>query len=128
MLCFFVGLFIAGAICSTLPFDEIYKIVAVLAMVPLIIFCAVKLSHQPSTWILSEEQLIIEKGNSRMVILMNDVDHIRSLTRSGGNLYVIYLRKKSPIRIWRNKLFQHEDDLIPLHEALVEHPVEYFKF
>ena len=128
MLCFFVGLFIAGAICSTLPFGEIFKILAVLAMVPIILFSAVKISHQPSTWFLSEEQLVIEKGNARTIILMQDVDHIRSLTRSGGNLYVIYLRKKSPIRIWRNKLFQPEDDLIALHEALVAHPVEYFKF
>ena len=128
MLCFFIGLFLAGAICSTLPFDEIFKIIAVLAMVPLILFCAVKLSHQPSTWILSEEQLIIQKGNSNRTILIHDIDHIRSLTRSGGNLYVIYLRKQSPIRIWRNKLFQKEDDLLALHEALVQHPVEYFKF
>lgn len=128
MLCFFVGLFIAGALCSNLPFIEIYKIVAVLAMVPIILYTAVKWSQQPSTWTLSDQELLIQQEQSILSIPIEEIDHIRSLTRSGGNLYIIYRKKKSPIRIWRNKLFQKDDDHLALHEALSAHPVEYYKF
>ena len=52
----------------------------------------------------------------------------RGLTRSGGNLYVIYQNKRTPVRYWRNKLFQEDDDHQLLHEALLASEIEYFKF
>jgi len=128
MLCFFIGLFLAGALGSKLPIKEIFKVVTVLFTIPLILYIAVKISQQPSTWILSENKLIIDFGGNVKTIDLQEVDHIRSLTRSGGNLYVIYFHKKSPLRIWRNKLFQEDDDHIALHEALLTHPIEYYKF
>ena len=128
MLCFFIGLFLAGFICSTLPLKEIYKVISILATIPVILYSAVKLSQRPSTWTVTTDHLTINNGQKTIEIAFQEVDHIRSLTRSGGNLYIIYLHQKSPLRLWRNKLFQPDDDHIALHETLSDHPVEYYKF
>ncbi len=128
MLCFFVLLFVFGGISSYIPLSEIYKIIIVLFTIPIILYTAVKVSQRPSTWILDSESLTIAFTQETHVYPIADIDHLRSLTRSGGNLYVIYLRKKSPARYWRNKLFQADDDTLALHEALVQSDIEYFKF
>lgn len=128
MLCFFIGLIIAGSLCSLLPTKEIYKVVAVLFTIPIILYTSVKLSQNPSEWKLTEDELSIKYADKSTIIPIVEIDHIRSLTRSGGNLYVIYRHKKSAIRVWRNKLFQSDDDHTSLHEALQSHVVEYYKF
>lgn len=128
MLSFFVLLITAGAISSLIPLPELYKIIIVLCLIPVILYASVKASQRPSSWSLTEEELIVDFGNAKNIYLINDIDHIRSLTRSGGNLYVIYFRKKNPVRYWRNKLFQSDDDSTKLHEALLKSEIEYFKF
>src|SRR5690606_17468927 len=120
MLCFFALLFAAGGISSFIPAQEIVKIIIVLFTIPVILYCSVKLSQSPSQWTLEEDRLTISFKNKIITYLYADIDHIRSLTRSGGNLYVIYFRKRSPQRYWRNKLFQKDDDHQLLHEALVQ--------
>ena len=128
MLCFFALLFAAGGISSFIPAQEIMKIIIVLFTIPVILYCSVKLSQSPSQWTLEEDRLTISFKNKIITYLYADIDHVRSLTRSGGNLYVIYFKKKSPRRYWRNKLFQKDDDHQLLHEALLESPVEFYKF
>jgi len=128
MLCFFALLFAAGGISSFIPAQEIVKIIIVLFTIPVILYCSVKLSQSPSQWTLEEDRLTISFKNKIITYLYADIDHIRSLTRSGGNLYVIYFRKRSPQRYWRNKLFQKDDDHQLLHEALVQCDIEYYKF
>jgi hypothetical protein len=90
-------------------------------------FCSVKLSQNPSKWTVHEERLYIVFKNKSIVYEFAEIDHIRSLTRSGGNLYVIYRTKKSTKRYWRNKLFQADDDQQLLQEALAQSPIEYYK-
>lgn len=128
MLCFFALLFIFGGASSYIPLPEIYKIVIVLFTIPIILYVSVKISQYPSTWTLNEESLTVSFADKTLTYPIIDIDHIRSLTRSGGNLYVIYLRKKSPTRYWRNKLFQDDDDNLLLHQAMLESQIEYFKF
>lgn len=128
MTCFFVLLFVIGGISSYIPLPEIYKIIIVLFTIPGILFLSVKISQRPSIWTLTPESLTVTFGQQIYTYHVIDIDHIRSLTRSGGNLYVIYLRKQRPVRYWRNKLFQSDDDNSSLHEALLQSEIEYFKF
>lgn len=128
MLCFFVLLFAVGGASSYIPLSEIFKIIIVLFTIPGILYIAVKFSQRPSKWTLTDNDLTVTFATKSITYLISDIDHIRSLTRSGGNLYVIYLRKQSPVRYWRNKLFQENDDNLQLHEALSQSPIEYFKF
>ena len=128
MLCFFVLLFVAGAASSYIPLSEIYKIVFVLFTIPIILYTSVKISQRPSTWSLSQDLLTVAFKDQSHTYPISDIDHFRSLTRSGGNLYVIYFRKQRPVRYWRNKLFQEDDDHLLLHEALLQSNIEYFKF
>jgi hypothetical protein len=76
---------------------------------------------------MTDEELIIRFINRTDIYLIKDIDHIKSLTRSGGNLYVIHFHKKFPKRYWRNKLFASDDDNSLLHEALTAHSLEYYK-
>lgn len=128
MASFFILLFAVGGIGSLIPLPELYKIIIVLFTIPGILYISVKISQHPSSWSLADDALTVDFGDNKFSYLVDDIDHIRSLTRSGGNLYVIYLRKKRPIRYWRNKLFQSDDDNLKLHEALLKSEIEYFKF
>lgn len=127
MLCLLAMLFVIGWLSSFIPVSEIIKIIIVLFTIPAILFCSIKLSQNPSQWILEEDKLSIVFKNKSVVYTSAEIDHIRSLTRSGGNLYVIYRHKKSTKRYWRNKLFQADDDQQLLQEALLQSPIEYYK-
>jgi hypothetical protein len=127
MLSFFSLLMLGGLISSQIPATEIAKVVMILFTIPIILFLSVEWSKNKSIWELSDEELIIQFVNRTDTYLIADIDHIKSLTRSGGNLYVVHFHKKSPKRYWRNKLFASDDDNLLLHNALAEHPVEYYK-
>lgn len=128
MLSFFVLLFVAGGLSSIIPATEIVKIIVVLATIPVILYCSVKFSHRPSTWYIDNQELVIAFANETVSYPLDNIDHIRTLTRSGGTLYVLYRKKKSPARYWRNKLFQAQDDQIALQQALTTSTTEYYKF
>ena len=127
MISFFSLLIIAGFISSQISGSEIVKIIAILFTIPIILYLSVKWSNDKSTWEIDEQKLIIRFSNKTKTYHFRDIDHIRSLTRSGGNLYVIYLKNKSPKRFWRNKLFVSEDDHEKLHQHLLQQDIEYFK-
>ena len=127
MLCFFGLILLFGAIASQLPLKEIYKIVFVLFTIPITLFIAVKYSLNPSEWTIDDSTLSINFPNKSIKIEVNDIDNIQSLTRSGGNLYVIHMKKKKTQRFWRNKLFVGNDDQTELQETLNNHTVEYYK-
>lgn len=128
MWCFFVLLFTVGGASSFIPLSEIYKIIIVLFTIPGILYISVKISQRPSTWTLAQDKLTISFTDKSHTYSIYNIDHLRSLTRSGGNLYVFYFRKQRPARYWRNKLFQEDDDNLQLHEALLKSDIEYFKF
>jgi hypothetical protein len=127
MLSFFSLLIFGGIISSLIPATEIAKVVIILFTIPLILFLSVKWSKNKSVWELTDEELLIHFANRTDEYPLKDIDHIKSLTRSGGNLYVFHFHKKSPKRYWRNKLFASDDDNSLLHEALTAHFVEYYK-
>lgn len=128
MLSFFILLFVAGGISSLIPTSEIIKIITILFLIPLILYISVRVSQKPSSWQVRENEIIISFSNKEYKYYINEINHIRSLTRSGGTLYVIYLNDKSPRRYWRNKLFQNEDDQLALQQALTNSQIEYYKF
>jgi hypothetical protein len=128
MSSFLLMLFVVGGLSSLIPFQEIAKIIIVLFTIPAILFISVKISQNPSVWILTEENITITFPNKEVSHPLSEINNIQSLTRSGGALYVIHFHKKSPARYWRNKLFQDEDDNQLLHQALTNATVEYYKF
>lgn len=128
MLSVFALLFIFGGLSSMIPVKEIVKIVIVLFTIPVILYLSVIFSKRPSIWSINDEALTVNFENKNLQFPIEEIDHIRSLTRSGGTLYVIYFHKKSPVRYWRNKLFQDQDDQIALQAQLTESPIEYYKF
>ncbi|TJZ60442.1 hypothetical protein FAZ15_10590 [Sphingobacterium olei] len=128
MSSFLLMLFLAGGLSSLIPFQEIVKIIIILFTIPVILFVSVRMSQNPSVWLLTEEHLIITFRKKEISYPLAEIDYIQSLTRSGGALYVIHFHKKSPSRYWRNKLFQEEDDNKLLHHALIDSAVEYYKF
>lgn len=128
MLSFFVFLFIMGGLGSLIPAKEIVKIVIVLFTIPITLYISVKLSKNSSVWELTEKALTIHFAKKTISYSLDDIDHIRSLTRSGGTLYIIYFKTKSPARYWRNKLFQEEDDQLALQQSLMNSTTEYYKF
>lgn len=117
-----------GGLSALIPASEIVKIVIVLFTIPIILYFSVKLSSRSSIWHLDADKLSIQFSAQTYTYRIEDIDHIRSLTRSGGTLYVIYFKKKSPARYWRNKLFQSEDDQIALQQLLNTSTIEYYKF
>ena len=127
MLCLLGLLFLAGGLSSLIPLSEIAKIIIVLCIIPVIMFLSVKFSQNPTQWTLQVDSLHIDFKNKTVAIPYSEIDHIRSLTRSGGNLYVIYRKKKSTKRYWRNKLFQADDDQTALQEALLHSTIEYHR-
>ena len=128
MLCFFFLLIASGVLCAQVPSSEVFKIVVILFTIPIILYLAVRWSKRTSVWKLNEENLTITLDNNINKFALHDIDHIRSLTRSGGNLYVIYFKNRSPKRYWRNKLFTRDDDNAALQEALTAHGLEFYKF
>lgn len=127
ILCFLILLFAVGGASSLIPLSEIVKIILVLCTIPGILFCSVKISQNPSQWTILDNKLSIEFKHKTLHFDFDNIDHIRCLTRSGGNLYVIYRHKKSTKRYWRNKLFQADDDQQMFHEALLNSPIEFHK-
>lgn len=127
MLCLLALLFLAGGLSAWIPLSEIAKIIIVLCTIPLIMYVSVKVSLNTSQWTLTPESLEIAFKNKTVVFPLHEIDHIRSLTRSGGNLYVIYRKRKSTKRYWRNKLFQADDDQNALQQALLQSPIEFHR-
>lgn len=128
MLSFIILLFVFGALSALIPGTEIVKVVVMLFTIPIILFFSTKISKNTSVWTVRENNLEISFKNGKHIYYdFTEIDHLRSLTRSGGNLYVFYLIKKSPQRYWRNQLFQKDDDHLLLHQALVNSSLEYYK-
>lgn len=128
MLSFFVLLFLSGGLSSLLPLSEIIKIISLLFMIPLMLYCSVKLSQRPSIWTVSEDAIEIAFKDQTMRYAMAEIALIRCLNRSGGSLYIFSFPKQPTARYWRNKLFQAEDDSIALDQALTAASVAYHKF
>ncbi|MNM99683.1 hypothetical protein D3C81_1122480 [compost metagenome] len=111
---------------SKVPIQEILKIIIALLMIPLALYLAIKSSTLSSTWVLDENTLQISNAKKTIVFPLNNISHIRNLKRSGGNLIIINQNKGPAFRTWRNKLFQKEDDLPLLTEALKDADIEYY--
>lgn len=111
---------------SKAPLQEIYKIIIALLLLPGALFLSIKLSPMPSIWTLDTNQLRIANKRQTKTFALNNISHIRNLKRSGGNLIIIYQRNGSTYRTWRNKLFEKEDDLPTLVQALKTADIEYY--
>lgn len=127
MLSFFSLMILAGIITSAIDVSEIVKVISILFSIPIILFLSIRWSKNFSQWTLNEHELQIKFGTKRFIYPLSEIDHIKSLTRSGGNLYVIHLKKSTPKRFWRNKLFTQDDDHTDLQHALAKHEVEFYK-
>ncbi|MDF2851771.1 MAG: hypothetical protein K0S31_2456 [Sphingobacterium multivorum] len=126
MLILLVSIFLIGMVMSKVPIQEILKIIFALLMIPLALYLAIKCSTLSSTWVLDENTLQISNAKKTIVFPLNNISHIRNLKRSGGNLIIINQNKGPAFRTWRNKLFQKEDDLPLLTEALKTADIEYY--
>lgn len=126
MLILLISIFLIGMGMSKVPIQEILKIIIALLMIPLALYLAIKSSTLSSTWFLDEDTLQISNAKKTIVFPLNNISHIRNLKRSGGNLIIINQNKGPAFRTWRNKLFQKEDDLPLLTEALKDADIEYY--
>ncbi len=126
MLILLTSILFIGMGMSKVPIQEILKIIIALLMVPLALYVAIKCSTLSSTWVLDENTLQISNAKKTIVFPLNNISHIRNLKRSGGNLIIINQNKGPAFRTWRNKLFQKEDDLPLLTEALKAASIEYY--
>ncbi|APU99591.1 hypothetical protein D3C87_180090 [compost metagenome] len=126
MLILLISIFLIGMGMSKVPIQEILKIIIALLMIPLALYLAIKSSTLSSTWVLDENTLQISNAKKTIVFPLNNISHIRNLKRSGGNLIIINQNKGPAFRTWRNKLFQKEDDLPLLTEALKDADIEYY--
>lgn len=126
MLILLISIFLIGMGMSKVPIQEILKIIIALLMIPLALYLAIKSSTLSSTWVLDENTLQISNAKKTIVFPLNNISHIRNLKRSGGNLIIINQNKGPSFRTWRNKLFQKEDDLPLLTEALKDADIEYY--
>ncbi len=126
MLILLISIFLIGMGMSKVPIQEILKIIIALLMIPLALYLAIKSSTLSSTWVLDENTLQISNAKKTIVFPLNNISHIRNLKRSGGNLIIINQNKGPAFRTWRNKLFQKEDDLPLLTEALKGADIEYY--
>ncbi len=126
MLILLISIFLIGMGMSKVPIQEILKIIIALLMIPLALYLAIKSSTLSSTWVLDENILQISNAKKTIVFPLNNISHIRNLKRSGGNLIIINQNKGPAFRTWRNKLFQKEDDLPLLTEALKDANIEYY--
>lgn len=126
MFILLISIFLIGLGMSKVPIQEIFKVIIALLMIPLALYLAIKWSSLPSTWQLDENTLRIHHAKREITFPLNAISHIRNLKRSGGNLIIINQNKGPAFRTWRNKLFQKEDDLPALTEALKAANVEYY--
>lgn len=117
---------LSGILTSVIEASEIGKIVFIMFTIPLILFLSIRWSKNYSEWIISQQQLQIKFKTKTFTFPISEIDHIKSLTRSGGNLLVIHLKHKRPKRFWRNKLFTQDDDMTELHDYLLQN-VEFYK-
>lgn len=120
-------IFVAGGLSSLLPTKEIYKVIVVLFACPIVLFTAVKGSRASSEWSFDNQKLDIVFPNKKITVDYDNIDNIRSLTRSGGNLIEIYQKKGKTLRLWRNKLFQADDDLLIMQQYLTTSEIEFYK-
>lgn len=115
------ALFVAGIVASLLEINEIHKILILLISLPVILFSSVKFSQLPSEWTIAEDSIHIEKGGKVHHIPLENLEYIKNHIRSGGNLIAIYEKKgNGPLRFWRNKLFQSNDDFDAMIQAFKE--------
>lgn len=128
MLYFLSLVFVSGGLSSIIPAREIIKIVSVLFSIPFILYISVRLSLNPSNWHLDQTNLTIQFPSKTVQYPLNEIDHIRAHTRSGGTLYTIYFKNKSAARFWRNKLFQQDDDNQKLQDKLNNIDLAFYKF
>ncbi|WP_343568454.1 hypothetical protein [Sphingobacterium sp.] len=126
MLILLISIFLIGMGMSKVPIQEILKIIIALLMIPLALYLAIKSSTLSSTWVLDEDTLQISNAKKTIVFPLHNISHIRNLKRSGGNLIIINQNKGPAFRTWRNKLFQKEDDLPLLTEALKDADIDYY--
>ncbi|UIR55543.1 hypothetical protein LZQ00_14885 [Sphingobacterium sp. SRCM116780] len=113
-------------IVTRLPLSEVVKIMIALFSLPLVLFIAVKCAKKTSVWTIENNQLTMENSSFSKTIPLTDIDYVRNLRRSGGNLIIIKLKQKGNIRAWRNKLFEAEDDLKSFCESLKDQKIEYY--
>ena len=126
MFILLTSILLIGIGMSKVPVQEIIKIIIALLMIPFALYLAIKCSTLSSTWILEEEVLRISNAKKTVVFPLSSISYIRNLKRSGGNLIIIHPVKGPAFRTWRNKLFQKEDDLPLLREALRAADIEYY--
>lgn len=126
MFILLTSILLIGIGMSKVPIQEIYKIIIALLMIPLALYLAIKCSTLDSTWQLNTDSLRISNSKKTVEFPLNNISHIRNLRRSGGNLIIINQIKGSAFRTWRNKLFQKEDDLPLLVQAIKEANIEYY--
>ena len=128
MILLLIGVCIVTAIVSRLPIQEVPKILIVLCSLPLLLFLSIKWSRNDSHWIVTDSEIAIHFHDKKQdTLLLADIKYLRNLPRSGGNLIMIFnKRKKQPKRYWRNKLFQKDDDLNALIHVLKQQGVEYY--
>ena len=118
-------LFAAGFLLSYVQVSEIVKILILLFCIPVILFLAVKVSLQPSTWDLQTDRLHIDKAGKVYEVSFENLAYIKNHLRSGGNLIAIYKNQKgTPIRIWRNKLFVKNDDFDAMMQEFRNRQIE----
>lgn len=128
MLLLLAGVCVVTAVASRLPIPEIAKILVVLVSLPLLIFGSIRWSRNNSVWTITPEQVSIQfKDNRQESFSPQDIKYLRNVPRSGGNLIMIFFKKKETTkRYWRNKLFEKADDLDALVHALRQEGVEYY--
>lgn len=128
MLYLLFGVCVITAAVSRFPLQEMVKILIVLISLPFLLFLSIKLSKNNSEWTLKDKQVhILFANKTEISFSIDQIKYLRNVPRSGGNLLMIFMHKKStPKRFWRNKLFQKQDDLNSLIHALREEGVEYY--
>lgn len=126
MFILLTSILLIGVGMSKVPIQEIFKIIIALLLVPLALYFAIKCSTLTSTWQLDEHTLTIINTKKTVQFPLINISYIRNLKRSGGNLIIIHQHKGHAYRTWRNKLFQKEDDLPLLTEAIKSANIEYY--
>lgn len=112
-------IFFTALILSRIDIPEIAKIVLILCSLPLAFLIAIKTSYNPSVWTVIDGKLEVSFRNRREIhIALEEIHYVQNMKRSGGNLLAIHKENKQTIRIWRNKLFQREDDFVDLLSTL----------
>lgn len=126
MLILLLGVCLVTLIVSKIPISEIVKIIIVLFSLPVLLYISVKISKDNSTWEVTEDHLILHFKNKQEKLALVDIEYIRNLPRSGGNLIMIFVKnKRMAKRYWRNKLFQENDELDEFLTLIKNRDIEY---